>query len=63
MFAYFSTPLVAGVNSLTRNCQLMNWISAVERYMAQTECDISAIYITADTNMIDLNVGFLVMSI
>ena len=54
---------MAGINSLTHNCQLMNWISAVERYMAQTECDISAIYITADTSMIDLNIGFLVMSI
>lgn len=54
---------MAGINSLTHNCQLMNWISAIERYMAQTECDISAIYITADTSMIDLNIGFLVMSI
>jgi len=54
---------VAGVNSLARSCQLMNWISAIERYIAQTECDISATYITADTSMIDLNIGFLVMSI
>ena len=63
MFACFSIPLVADVNSLAHNCQLMNWISAIERYMAETECDISATYITADTSMIDLNVGFLVMSI
>jgi len=54
---------MAGVTSLSHNCQLLNWISAIERYIAQAECDISATYITADTSMIDLNIGFIVMSI